>query len=255
MIVAGRNDVALARNLRTAAIAEAAADGAIHQAAFHSVPCTEAGCTAWPTDGAPIDASREGISVAVCLTDESGKVNPNKANPALLAALLGAVGVPDPEAMTLADAIAAWHTRNASPAAIADRTAQYRRAGLPFAPDGRNFTDVSDLRFVLGMTPAILDRLRPSLSIWNQADPDPRLATPAIRAALEKLLATDPVSLMNLGPIAMAAGPRALTVTASASVERGARFTRSAVISLERDPSKPPLRILNWSTAPATPCG
>ena len=256
MIATGRSDVALASNLRAAAIAMAAADGAIQQAGFHLLPCTgQSGCAPWPTNGAPVDASRPGIAVAVCLTDDAGKVNPNKANAALMAALLAAVGVPASDSARLADAIVGWRSTAPTPAAAADRAAQYRQAGLPYAPDAQPFSTVDDMRFVLGMTPAILDRLRPNLSIWNQADPDPALASPATRTALQTLLATDAASLLSIGTAIAGAQPRTVAVTATASIARGAQFTRAAVLSLERDPGKPPLRVLGWSAAPQAPCG
>ncbi len=256
MIAAGRNDVALASNLRAAAIVTAAADGAIQQAAFHVLPCTgQSNCAQWPANGIPIDASRDGIAVAVCLTDEAGKINPNKANPALMAALLAAIGVPPDDSARLADAIAGWRTADANPAAAADRAALYRQAGLPFAPDGQNFTSVDDLRFVLGMTPAILDRLRPNLSIWNEADPDPALASIATRTALQTLLGTDAASVLSFGTAIAGAQARTIAVTATALIARGAQFTRTAVISVGRDPAKAPVRILKWSAAPQSPCG
>ena len=255
MIATGRNDVALARNLSASALAQAAADGAVQQAAFHLLPCTgQSGCNPWPTDGSAIDAGRDGIAIAVCLADEGGKVNPNRVNPALMAALLVAVDLPADQASRLAAAIVGWRTAGASPADTATRTALYRQAGLPYAPNGQPFASIDDLRFVLGMTPAILGRLRPNLSIWNQAQPDPALASPITRAALQALLGTDPASLLALGAAIAGAQPRAIAVTATASIPRGAQFTRAAVISLERDPAKPKLKILSWSTAASTPC-
>ena len=104
------------------------------------------------------------------------------------------------------------------------------------------------------MTPAILDRLRPNLSIWNQGTPDPALAPAATRAALQSLLGTDTASLMSFGAAIAGAQPRTISITATASIPRGAQFTRAAVISLERDPAKTPVHILSWSAAPQTPC-
>ena len=255
MIANGRNDLALARNLRAAALAMAAADGAIQQAGFHVLPCTgQSDCAPWPTNGAPVDASRDGVAIAVCLTDDAGKINPNQANSALMAALLAAVGVPSADSARLADAIFAWRSPEPNPATAADRLARYRQAGLPYAPDGQKFTAIDDLRYVLGMTPAIVDRLRPNLSIWNQADPDPALASPATRLALQTLLATDAASLLSLGTAINGARPRTIAITATATIPRGAQFSRAAVISLERDPAKAPLHILSWTAAPL-PCG
>ena len=255
MIATGRNDVALARNLRASAIAMAAADGAIQQAAFHVLPCTgQADCAPWPTNGAPVDASRNGVAVAICLTDEAGKINPNQANPALMGALLAATGVAPTESARLAEAIFAWRSAEPDPATAADRVARYRQAGLPFAPDGQKFTAIDDLRFGLGMRPAILDRLPPNLSIYNQADPDPAFASPSTRIALQTLLATDAASLLSLGTAINGAQPRTIAITATATIARGAQFSRNAVISLNRDPAKAPVRVLSWTEAPGT-CG
>lgn len=246
MIAAGRLDVARARNLRAAAIAMAAADGAIQQAAFQTLPCPDqAGCRPWPTDGTPVDASRDGVAITVCLADDAGKVNPNTATPALMAALLAATGTSAPDSTRIADAIAAWRSPEPGPATVA----AYRQAGLPYAPDGHRFAAVDDLRFVLGMTQAILDRLRPNLSVWNEAAPDPAFASAATRLALR---ATDAAAL---GVAIPGAQPRTFSVTATAAIPRDAQFTRAAIFSLERDPARPPVRILDWSAAPPVPCG
>ena len=254
MIATGRNDLALARNLRASAIAMAAADGAIQVAGFHVLPCTgQSDCAPWPTNGRPVDASRDGVGIAVCMTDDAGKINPNQSNSALLAALLAAVGVPPTESGRLAEAIVAWRTAEPNPAAAADRVAQYRQAGLPYAPDGQKFTGIDDLQYVMGMTPAILERLRPNLSIWNAGDPDPALATPATRLALQNLLGASAETLLSLGTAINGAQPRTIAITATATIPRGAQFSRAAVISLERDPAKAPVRILSWAAA-AQPC-
>ena len=124
MVASGRNDVALARNLRAAALAMAAADGAIQLAAFHALPCTDqSDCAPWPTNGSPVDASRDGVGIAVCLTDDAGKINPNQANAALMAALLAAVGVPANDAARIGQAIVAWRTLEPNPSVLAVRTA------------------------------------------------------------------------------------------------------------------------------------
>ena len=86
LIASGRGEVKLVENLRSAAIAEAAADGAAYEALFHLVSGQ------W-SPGPGVHRLQIGdFAVVVRIDDESGKVNPNDAPRDLMIALLRNVG-------------------------------------------------------------------------------------------------------------------------------------------------------------------
>ena len=74
------------------------------------------------------------------------------------------------------------------------------------------------------MTPDILVRLAPTVSIYNTGAPDPRVADPVVAAALR-----DVAGGQAIGASApTATGSRTIAITATVSGPNGARFTRRA---------------------------
>jgi general secretion pathway protein K len=155
LTASGRGEAKLAENLRDAALAEAAADGAAQEAIFRLTSGQ------W-LPGLVQHQMRVGDTVAtVRIEDEAGLVNPNQAPVTLLAALLREVGADGQTAQTLASEINAFHNSGASD------PAPYIAAGLPYGPGMRDFRDVAELRLVPGMTPVLYARLVPHLSVWT----------------------------------------------------------------------------------------
>ena len=96
----------LAANVRDAAVTEAAADGAIQEAAFHLL---DAPPRRWAADGAKhVLAMPGGVAVEVRIESEEGQVNPNLASAELLVALMREVGADRRTAGTVSDGILLW---------------------------------------------------------------------------------------------------------------------------------------------------
>jgi general secretion pathway protein K len=110
----------------------------------------------------------EGIEVRVAVMDESGKIDLNVADAALLARLFQQFGLDAAEAGRLAGAIVDWRDADAlvSPAGGAEAR-DYRAAGLPYGPANRPFVQVSDLQRVLGMRHALYREVRPYLTVYT----------------------------------------------------------------------------------------
>jgi len=180
-LAAGRNAVALAGNLRAAAEAQAGADGAIYAAIYH---ISATGSGQWLPDGSRHLLDSDGMAVAVRVTSLGGKINPNLASTALLAGFFQALGAAPAQAQDLANAIIDWRSTASSPSAAQAIQAEYKRAGLAFAPPGHNFADLSELAAVIGMPPALLARAMPDMSLFQTGDPDAELADRVVRRAL-----------------------------------------------------------------------
>ena len=236
----GRTATKLAGNLRSNAVVEMAADGAVHQAMLRLME------GAWKPDGAPRVVRIGPAIVEVRMTDEAGKVNPNFATLPVMAALLRNLGLDPARAASLAAAIIDWRTRSLQPLPGGAKLPQYRAAGLPYGPASRPFESVDEVGLVLGMTPDILARLRPYVSVYNDSDVQRAAADP---------LADQAIGESELGRgaadrFSFASEDQTATVRAAATGPDGARFTRQAVIRIAAEPAQgeAPFQVLTWET-------
>jgi general secretion pathway protein K len=177
---AGNAELKIARNLYANAAAEAAAEGAISEAIFQLSDPDPA--RAWLLDGSRHELAIGRSRIMVRVDNEAWRINPNFASPALLEGLLRATGSDAATAQQVAVAIAEWvgmPVAGRSPAAAA---ADYRAAGLDYAPPRQPMESLDELGRVRGMTPVILAALRPHVTLYASAL-DPQTADPAVAAA------------------------------------------------------------------------
>ena len=241
MSASGRAEVQLAGNLRAAAEAEAAADGAVYAAAYHVLDRS----APWPADGRPITVAGPGARVTVCIENKSGKINPNKANSGLLAALFRELGLDGQAASGLG-------RRFMSGARLAWPLARrpIRRPAWPTAHRGAPFPNLYALTGVIGMTPAIMRRISPFCRYRPMTTPTCVMRTPSWSAPSPTWPGPPP-------PAADApSAPRTVSVSAIAETARGGRFGRRAAIRLGGEPLEPLVTVLAWDAADAAalPC-
>lgn len=221
----GRGEAQIAQNLVANAVAEAAADGAISAAIFHFTDPRPG--LHWPRDGRWHAIAIGDSRTVVRLDDEAARINPNRASPALLEALLVAAGSGTESARQLVSAIAAWTgtLQNVPPGAL---MAEYRAAGRDYGPPGKPLESLDELSRVLGMTPAILAAIRPHLTLFGPAVPELTHADPVVAAALARLSpGTDAGGAV---PAAAVGGPRLARISAIARGPGKARAERAAVV-------------------------
>lgn len=239
----GRSEAQLAANLRGAAAAEAAADGALHRAVFHLLDPSP---RRWPPDGVPREIALPGGGVAVVRAEsEAGKINPNLAPAGLLGALLLHLGAEPRAAASIAASILDWRTAGQRPRPNGAKEPQYRAAGRDYAPPGRPFESLDELGLVLGMTPELLARLAPFLSIYQAGEPDLRFAHPLVAQAVVDAAGA---GLDREGAPDTDAAP-VVVVTAAATLPGGARFTRRAHVRLGPGTRGRGWQILTWRAA------
>jgi general secretion pathway protein K len=169
------------RNLLDAAAAEAAAEAALHQTIFALLDTSE---RRWRPDGQVRLLAHGAHRMEVRVEDEYGKVNPNLASPELLQALLLQLGVDRRGAAALAAAIVDWRSPAFGPDQRRARAQPYAAAGREVMPPGTPFETLDELAEVLGMTPALLARLKPHLTLFTTSDPDVSTRDPVVAAAL-----------------------------------------------------------------------
>ncbi len=238
----GRAEVQLAANLRGAAAAEAAADGVLHQAVFHLLDPSP---RRWWPDGVPREVALPGGAAAVVRVEsEAGKINPNTATAGVLQALLLRLGAEPNAAASLAAAILDWRSPGQRPRLNGAKEPQYRAAGRDYAPPGRSFESLDELRLVLGMTPELLARLTPFLSVYQTGEPDLRFAQPVVARAMVDAADAGP-DAESVGEFETAQGV-VVVVTAAVALPGGARFTRQAHVRLGSGARGRGWQILTW---------
>jgi general secretion pathway protein K len=182
LVGSGRTEIQIAGNLAANAVAEAAADGAVHQAIFALLDPAPEG--RWALDGAERAFTIGDCQVMVTVHDEAARINPNLAAPALLEALLRVTGIDAESARRLVDAINDWVGSPLRPRAPGEVIAQYRAAGLDYAPPSEPAETLDELGRVLGMTPEVLAAIRPHLSLFAPVVPSLEYADPVVAAAM-----------------------------------------------------------------------
>jgi general secretion pathway protein K len=225
LTASGRTEVRIAGNLVSNAAAKAAADGAIYEAIFNlSDPKPD---QRWPVDGAARELTVGASRIMLRVEDEATWINPSSASPALIEALLRTTGSDPESARQLTAAIGEWVGSAAAPRPQNALVAEYRSAGLDYGPPGSPLETLDELGRVLGMTPAVLEAIRPHLTLFGPAEPSPAGSDPVVAAAIATSRQSGPApATANQAP------PELLTVriTAVASGPGNARVIRSAIV-------------------------
>ena len=112
------------------------------------------------------------------------------------------------------------------------------------APTGQPLRSVAELGLVIGMTPGLLARISPYLSVLAPGPLQAARADPLVQEIVRSLGGDQPAS-------SAASPPTMVNITADARGTDGSRFIRHAVVSLGQDHSGRLFRILVWEALPA----
>ena len=170
LVLHARNETAIAHNVRAAADAEALADAGIARAAFNQLDPVDA--DRWKFDDSPHRVDLPAGYVVIHIADETQKINPNLASADLLAGLFEASGIERNRARHLGAATADWVSPDGPPSDFGAKGDAYRSAGKTYGPPNAPLETLDDLNLVLGMTPDILARVRPYLTLYT-GSPEP----------------------------------------------------------------------------------
>ena len=200
----------------------------------------------------------------VSFTSEAARVDLNKASKEMLSNLFEVLGAEQKAASDIADRIVGWRTE-AKPHAANDEEALYLSSGLPYSPRQGPFAHVDELSLVLGMSPAMVERALPFLTVYSKsADVDVLLAPAEVVAAvpgmtpeaLNDFLKQRASLPRDQKAIAAALGPakaaatlpeaKAFRVVTAIRFDNGRRTSTEAVISLGQDKDKEPYSVLSW---------
>jgi general secretion pathway protein K len=206
----------------------------------------------------------DNADVSVTYTSEAARVDLNAASKETLASLFEVLGAEQKAASEIADRVVGWHTQ-AKPNTANDEEALYLAAGLGYSPRQAPFAHVNELSLVLGVSPAMVERALPYVTVFSKsAEIDVLLAAPEVIAALPGMtpevlndflkqrssLPRDPKAVAAaLGPAKAAATlpeAKAYRVLTTMRFDNGRRSSTEAVISLGREKDKDPYKVLAW---------
>jgi general secretion pathway protein K len=227
LTASGRTEMRIASNLQSNAVAAAAADGGISAAIFNlTSPQPE---ERWPVAGPPQLMTIGNCRVLVRIENEAARINPNLASPTLMEALLRAVGLDSDNAQRVAAAISDWIGSSPTPKTADMLKAEYQAAGLDYAPPAAPFESIDEISRVVGITPALYAAIRPHLTLFGPAQPDPTGADPVVIAALARA----PQEAQS-ATLVTAALPDSLVlrIIAEAAGPGNARASRTAVVRI-----------------------
>jgi general secretion pathway protein K len=238
MIAAGRTETRIAANFVANADAETQADGAVLETVFRIMDMSDAH---WDVGDGQHVLRMNQAKAAIAIVSEDGKVNPNSASAQMLAALMVATGAKQAQAAALAKAMLDWRQTddNNDKAAMERKLAQYRGARLDYGPPAAPFESLDEIGKVIGMTPDLLSRLKPNLSLFQNGEPQPAIATPAVAKAL-KSLAQPPVP-------PNADIQQTVSIYAQVTTDRGGHYRRHAVVRID-PPASQTYSVLLWDT-------
>ncbi len=256
-----RTEALAAGNAISVAKVRAAADGAVERTAFELTRPKLPG--SWLPNGAPHEWRDGEIAIVARATDETAKIDLNAAGEVLLRGLFTSVGGADPDvAVRLVEAVMDWRDADDLRRPNGAEAADYQATGSKVVPANAPFETIGEVARVLGMTPAIYQRIVGSVTVHSrQAGVNPLTASREVLLALpnadasvvDAYLASREEALRAGAPPPPYAGAGGMTsgaiqtwrVRAQASLPDGVTFVREAVLRSSPDPARP-LVVLAW---------
>ena len=189
-----RTETALTRNQIEGARFRASADAAINLVVLDllSSPLDLApDVRPWVPDGIPRPVYFDGQRLEVTLFNEASRLDLNQATRDQLVVLmnsaLGDTGENQPLVEAIADAIVDWRDADDLTQLNGAEDGDYDAAGLPYGAADVPFRSVEELRLVLGMTPALYERIADDLTVETGGRVDETFASAAVLAAVQGL--------------------------------------------------------------------
>jgi general secretion pathway protein K len=261
-----RTHVRVVANVAESAKAEALADAGAALAVIDLMAARGSGDhrRRFPPDGRAVACSIPGEGVlSIAISDEAAKIDVNSAGIPLIRALLSGLGVPAEKSAQLAEAIFDFRDADDDRKPSGAESAEYRAAGLGWLPKNGPLQSLDELSQVYGLTPALLARIRPHVSVYTGLEGfDASIAKADLIALLRSGIERSGGSLGGLSEFDEAIALPAIFVSPSAQrffglrVEArgatGAVFVREAVLDVG-DRHSPRHVFLRWARGALTP--
>jgi general secretion pathway protein K len=123
--------------------------------------------------------------IHVSVQDEAGRIDLNFAEPDMLAGLFAAVGAKSMSGQAFGSRVVDWRDEDEDLNEDGAESQAYVDADLTYTPPNLPFHSVDELRFILGLSPADFQRLKPYLTVYSgTAKVDPLSAPAAVLRAI-----------------------------------------------------------------------
>jgi general secretion pathway protein K len=179
-------------NTLGAAVAQAAADGAVNRMLFElgrpRSSDAQAAAIQWKADGLVHGWSESGMQIAVSAKNETAKIDLNFASEPLLKKVFAASGATDEEADAIVASIKDWTDADTLKRPNGAEADDYKTAGKKVLPTNDFFVAIEELQNVMGMSPKLYNAVAPFLTV-NGRSPgiDPQTASLAVLSLVPNL--------------------------------------------------------------------
>lgn len=215
-----RSESRMARNTLFVTQARYAAEGAVELAVSKLLsPAPDK----WPADGSVQKIQIGDAVVKVAIFNESGRVDINMASAELLEALIRNTGLESEQRLSLVDAILDWRDPDTLRRLHGSEDDDYSAAGYSYGAKDGKFESVDELGLVMGMTPDLMQIVRPFLTVYSG---QPGINPDAAPAELLRALAADDQTLAVQGDNAQRLSTQTTGREESTTVDR--RFTSAS---------------------------
>jgi general secretion pathway protein K len=255
-----RRETAVLTDVKALTQARSLAEAGINIAMLNLLPMDEK--LRWRSDSSLYEIPFEGARIRIRIADESGKLDINNGDPALLKKVLSALALEEQQLEQLMAAIIDWRDLDDIQTPNGAEKEQYQQAGLKFSPPNKPFETIEELQMVMGMKPEFYKQLEPLLTVYshsNNINPAkaprevlllfPNATPEMVDAYLAQRAENARAGLPELAPPWAAANPnvsQVFEIVAEAMPVEGISGAVSAVV--RRGPSRQglPFSILKW---------
>lgn len=219
----------------------------------------------WRADGSIYEINAADAKVRVQLLSETGKIDINKADQALLQGLMTHAPVEEKQQTRLVNAILDWRDTDDLVHIEGAEKKEYKDAGLSYQPRNKPFQSIEELQLVLGMNESVFLWLEPLVTVYSgQPQVTVQLAAKEVLQILPGLdtelldayIATRLESAINnlsVPPFPSSSGlgnaagqNNVLTVVSEAVLADESSAVISAVMKQSDETQTTPFQILKW---------
>jgi len=187
----------------------------------------------------------EGV-VTVRIYDETGRIDLNLADDAMLVSMLQSTGVALEKAQRLAAAIEDYRDPDDIKRPGGAEAADYAAAKLDHRPKNAPFELPEELAQVMGMTPEILRAVYPLVTVYSpHKEVNLAAASDAVLRALPNMDSRRMEQARLLRDAHVPSRPPVVTVIATADTAGGGHFIRQATLRRTAAPGRP-FEVLSW---------
>lgn len=142
----------------------------------------------WRADSSVYQINFESGKVRIRLLSETGKIDLNTADQAVLQALISHAPIDESQQAGLVNAILDWRDEDDLVREDGAEKKEYQDAGLNYQPRNKPFQDIEELQLVLGMNESVYDWLQGLITVYSRGSTvNLQLASPEVLQVLPDL--------------------------------------------------------------------